>query len=119
MDTVVGTAVLGTRTLWLVYEATGPSPFDNVVKTRRRNARITVYQKGEPKPEAIAWEYTIEGDVLNITPSLHIQYEVGGQLKTEFHNQYSWSVKFQRLPEGETGYQLCHKLNCNPETGQL
>lgn len=59
---------------------------------------IPVYERGTPKPQTsngAAWEYTVDGGTLHITPSLHVQSQIDNVWQTRFHNQYNWSVKFK------------------------
>jgi hypothetical protein len=70
-----------------------------IQRDRPMEQLIPVYPKGSPKPETYngaAWEYSIEGDTLHITPSLHVRWQQpNGEWLTEFHNGFNWSVKFQ------------------------
>lgn len=98
MDEVIGIAIL-TRTkpqeLWVVCRKANGNSFMTV---------IPAYGVGDPKPAEHAWLYQIVGDVLHITPSLHVRYQLPTDVAvrkgaeewvTRFHNGYNWSVKFK------------------------
>ena len=54
---------------------------------------IPVYPKGGPKPQPHAWQYSITGDSLHVTPS--VRQSAGNNGPEIFHNEASWAVKFK------------------------
>lgn len=91
MDEVIGIALL-TRTV----------PQELIVVCRKANGRcflqrIAAYPLGGAKPAEQAWEYRIKGDQLEVTPSLHVRYQITGDSTwhDRFHNQYAWRVAFK------------------------
>ena len=104
-DRVIGTAILDTSVtpheLFLFYKADAAK--------HRGETCIPVYPRGTPKPDVnhgSSWEYSVQGDILHVTPSLHIRFEwpynaagefdeaLRGNWKTEFHNDGHWDVRF-------------------------
>lgn len=78
--------------------------------------KISVYPFPAPAPPCrkASWCYRIEGDLLHMTPSLHIRYELNGQWVTGFHNAYYWTVKFKlAVPDADEyyGYRQLREAN--------
>jgi|KBSSwiStaDraftv2_1062776.scaffolds.fasta_scaffold00022_134 hypothetical protein len=105
MDEVVGTAILQTQTtpqrLYLLYKAEGKEPSVCV---------IDVHQNGTPKISNVSWEYRIDGNLLHMQPSLHIRHhhpeDARDVWRTDFHNGFNWTVKYQTADVGSEYRQL-------------
>ena len=115
MDEIIGVAIL-TRT----------KPQELVIACRKSNGgtfldRIPVYAPGESKPAEHAWQYQIAGEILNVTPSVHIRYQlpqdkaVEAQWITRFHNGFNWSVRFQWASGVEPGEVWEEAKAANPD----
>ena len=92
-DEVVGVAVLDPAM----------SPQRLIVTCRRTDRQdmtevIPVYPRGTPKPKTYndaAWEYTVSGSTLRVTPSLHVLHQrPDGTWQTDFHNGGAWETPF-------------------------
>lgn len=108
-DEVIGVAIL-TRTV----------PQELVVVCRKADgncfrSNIPAYPLGGSKPAEHAWQYVINGDYLEITPSLHIQYQLPPDQTwiTRFHNTYNWRVRFQWADsiEPQAVWEECRQAN--------
>lgn len=107
MDEVVGTAILcrGTQgssdLLYVLCKPEGKEP---------RIVVIDAHAEGSQKIKETSWCYRIAGDVLHITPSLHVRYQwpedPPGTWRTEFHNSFNWSVKFKTAGPGSSYRQI-------------
>ena len=113
MDEVIGIAIL-TRT----------KPQELIVLCRKDSGgtflqKIPAYAPGDSKPAEHAWQYQIAGDVLNITPSLHIRYQLPPDETwiTRFHNGVNWSVRFKwaETTDPETVWEEAKRANANIE----
>ncbi len=118
MDEVIGIAIL-TRT----------KPQELIVICRKANGRcfmerIPAYGLNDPKPAEHAWLYQIDNDVLNITPSLHVRYQLPTDVAerkgveewvTRFHNGYNWSVKFKWADAVEPAVVWAEAKAANPD----
>ena len=115
-DRIIGTAVLRPAKAagglhWLYFLKIGKK-FDGVSWDS-----LPVYPLGGPVPTEASpshfptptpWRYTIRGEMLDVTPSVHIF--------GFWHNDGQWSVKFVQADHGATNKQ-CHNkvLELNPE----
>ncbi len=105
-DKAVGVAILDKREyperLILILKTEGKAP---------HVSSIPVYEKGQPEP-GYAWQYEVVGDRLHITPSLR-ESTTGpsGELVEKFHNDYSWSVRFELALPGVFEFTQLRKAN--------
>lgn len=109
-DRVSGIAILQTagtaQKLHALCERDGKAPLREI---------IDVYEKGTPKPCDPAWEYQKDGNILHVTPSLHIRVQAhlpeSQEWTTWFHNDGSWSVPFLEWPKEDGAWREFRRVN--------
>lgn len=102
-DEIIGTSVLQGDELYVcAYSPTFQGGFPHWTS-------IPVATKDAPGGSHPLWRYTKQGNILHVTPSVHI---LGGEpQRTMFHNSGNWSTPFIEVPESEDALEKCIELN--------